>query len=102
MTKILVKFHWDYGRMGNVNGLFITTKEKLEDVYGRDVYFGEILGKHSEVYGELNEEDFTIVSEEQDKIEWLQNLMGSETISEYNPFDYLDDEEDEDLYGEEE
>ena len=28
MTKILVKFHWDYGRMGNVNGLFITKTVK--------------------------------------------------------------------------
>ena len=38
------------------------------------------------------------------EIHWLQKLMGSETISKYNPFDYLDDEEeeDDDLYGEEE
>lgn len=98
MTKILVKFHWDCGRMGDVNGLFITTKEELENVYGRNVYFGEILGKHSEVHGKLNKEDFTIVSEEKDKIEWLQELMNSDTISEYNPFDYLEDEELEDDY----
>ena len=90
MSKILVKFHWDCGRMGDVNGLFVTTEEELKNVYGKQVYFGEILGKHSEIYGALEEKDFTIVSKEEDKIEWLEKLMDSKTISEYNPFDYLE------------
>lgn len=44
MSKVLVRFHWDCGRMGDVEGIFVTTKEDLERNYGKRVYFGEILG----------------------------------------------------------
>ena len=47
----LWKFHWDCGRAGDVEGLFIATEEEVENLIGSEVYFGEILGKHSEVYG---------------------------------------------------
>jgi hypothetical protein len=53
MSKILVKFYWDCGRNGDVEGLFITTKKELKYAIGKQIYFGEILGKHSEVYGIL-------------------------------------------------
>ena len=92
MSKILVKFYWDYGRVGSVNGLFVSTKEKIENLYGKEIYFGEILGKHSEVYGDISENDFTIISEDQDKIDWLEEIMESKTISGYNPLDYYEED----------
>jgi hypothetical protein len=99
MNKVLARFYWDCGRNGDVEGLFITTKADLKKLYGKNVYFGEILGKHSEVHGEVNECDIDILTEDQDFLVKLEAILGT-TLSGYNPFDYFepdeDDEEDED------
>ncbi|ADQ53308.1 hypothetical protein 65p300 [Aeromonas phage 65] len=47
----LYRFYWDAGRGGSVEGLFVEDSEVVEKYIGSDVYFGEILGKHSEVEG---------------------------------------------------
>jgi hypothetical protein len=101
MSKVLVEFNWDYGRVGEIKGLFITTEKELKESYGRRVDLGEALGNNSEVCGDLEEKDFKILSKEKDKIEWLENLMNSKTISGYNPLncfkdfdeEYFDDED---------
>lgn len=90
-NKLLVSFHWDCGRMGDVEGLFITTQSALDREYGKNVYFGEILGKHSEVYGTLETKDIEVVSEDQDFIEKLEDLLGV-SISGYNPLEYISEE----------
>lgn len=95
MSKLLVKFHWDCRRMGDVNGLFVTTQDELDKTYGKQVYFGEILGKHSEIYGPLNSEDITVKSDDQTFIGKLVEVIGSTTISGYNPLSYLSEEEEE-------
>lgn len=87
--KVLVKFRWDYARCGDVEGLFITTQKELKASYGKYVYFGEILGKHSEVDGELNKSDFKIITQDQDFIEKLINLFDGETLMGCNPLDVL-------------
>ena len=95
--KVLAKFYWDCGRSGDINGIFIADKEAVEAAYGRHVYLGEVLGKHSEVYGDLVEGDITIVSEDPVVVEVLLNLFEDGTISGFNPLEYIEsDEEDED------
>lgn len=54
--KRLYKFYWDCGRQGDVEGLFFADEETVNKSIGSQVYFGEILGKHSEVYGTLEED----------------------------------------------
>lgn len=96
--KLLVKFRWDCGRQGDVDGLFIVEKDVLEKSYGKSVYFGEILGKHSEVQGTLDQGDITVKSDDQEFIAKVEELLGSD-LSGYNPFDYMQEgepEEDED------
>lgn len=90
----LYSFNWDMRRMGSVEGLFVSDEQTIKDNIGAEVYFGEILGKHSEVYGTLDEEDLKVVSEDQDKIEWLVGLLGY-SISGYNPLEYVQYEEEE-------
>ncbi len=97
MSKVLVKFQWDCGRMGSVGGLFVTTQEKLEAAYGEQVYLGEVLGKHSEVYGELEPKDITVKSHDQAFIDTLVEIIGSENISGYNPLDYIEETDEEDV-----
>lgn len=94
MSKVLASFHWDCGRMGDVEGLFVTTREELAAGYGKSVYFGEILGKHSEVYGFLEEKDITIESDDEEFIDKLVSLLG-EHISGYNPLDNIQEGQDE-------
>lgn len=101
--NILYKFCWDCGRQGIVEGLFIADSDVVAAAIGETVYFGEILGKHSEISGKLEEKDLTIVSTDADKLEWLEKIIGSEDISGYNPLNYLlEDPEDEDLEEEDE
>lgn len=93
--KALYQFYWDCGRMGGVEGLFIAEPSEVRKAIGKKVYFGEILGKHSDIYGTLNEEDFTLKSVEHDFVQKLEDLLGS-NLSGYNPLDYIRDDEDED------
>ena len=91
MNRVLVKFHWDCGRMGHLDGLFITTREALRTIIGTEIYFGEVLGKHSEIFGVLGEDDCDILCEDQEFIEKLRGYVGHNTLSGHNPFDYMDE-----------
>lgn len=93
---ILVKFNMYFGRMGGINGLFITTQNKLDKIYNKNIYFGEVLGKHSEVEGKVEASNFTTLTDEVDFIQKLERLVGSKTISGINPLHYDEVEEDED------
>ena len=97
----LYRFYWDAGRGGSVEGLFVEDSEVVEKHIGSDVYFGEILGKHSEVEGTLDREDLEIVTDDQEKIQWLISLMGY-SLSGYNPMSYIRNNDEDDEYEEEE
>lgn len=90
----LYSFHWDCGRSGDLDGLFVAEEDQIESAIGKRLYFGEVLGKHSEVEGILEASDLEEVSSEQDKITWLVDLLGT-SISGFNPLEYLTEEEDE-------
>ena len=95
--KAIYEFYWDCGRQGDVSGTFIANKEDVEKAIGSEVYFGEILGKHSEIHGTLDEDDLVIKSEDQDFIAKFETIMGVDYSSGHNPLNYIDDEaEDED------
>ena len=99
--KKLYSFYWDCGRMGDLQGLFIAEESEVQKILGKEVYFGEVLGKHSEVSGTVDDEDIEVKSEDQEKVEWLENLLGS-TVSGYNPLDYYEPSEDEEESEDEE
>lgn len=90
----LYSFYVDCGRMGSLDGLFIATKEEVDKAIGKEVYFGEVLGKHSDVQGTLEAHEITLVSSDQDKVEWLLGLLGT-CVSGFNPLEYIsqDDED---------
>jgi len=78
----LYSFYWDCGRQGEVEGLFKATEEEINRAIGQQVYFGEILGKHSEVYGTLDEGDITLVSDD-------SLIVSNSAESGYNPLNYV-------------
>lgn len=60
----LYRFRRDFGRMGHLEGVFVTTEEEIESSIGMEAYFGEVLGKHSEVWCELERSDFEVITED--------------------------------------
>ena len=85
----LYRFSWDCGRGGDVEGVFAAEESAINDAMGKQVYFGEILGKHSEVYGTLEADDLTALTDDQDFIAKFQAIVGKVG---YNPLDYINRE----------
>lgn len=78
----LWKFYWNCGRQGNVEGFFKATKEEIDSAIGMEVYFGEILGKHSEVFGMIEDDEITLESDD-------PLVVKNAVESGYNPLNYL-------------
>lgn len=89
--KVIYEFNWDCGRMGALDGIFIAEKADIEALIGNEIYFGEALGKHSDIYGTLDATDLTIKTDDQEFIAKFETIMGTGTISGFNPLDYYDD-----------
>ena len=99
--KVLAQFFWDCGRNGKIDGLFIADKSEIQSAVGKNIYLGEVLGKHSEIYGEIDEGDITVISEDSTVVEVLLRLFEDGTISGFNPLEYIEDT-DEDYTDEDE
>ncbi len=91
--KKLYSFYWDCGRMGDLEGIFTAEEEEVEKNIGKEVCFGEVLGKHSEIYGSLDEEDLTVLSDDQEFISKLEEVLGEGPVSGYNPIASIREEE---------
>lgn len=91
----LIKFTWDCGRGGDISGLFIWDEEDYNKILGKRIYFGEILGKHSEISGTIEEADLTIISEDQDLINKLLINFPNYNLCGYNPLDYYEEDNEE-------
>jgi hypothetical protein len=89
--KVMWKFHWDCRRMGTVRGVFVATEAQVKAALGKRVYFGEILGKHSEVFGTLEEKDLARVTDDQAFIAKAEEY--GIASNGYNPLEYLSEEE---------
>jgi hypothetical protein len=87
----LYKFQANYGRYGTLEGVFVEDEERVARAIGKNVYFGEVLGKHSEVDLDLQEYHFKVMTEDQTFIHQFEKLA---LATGYNPFDYMEDEED--------
>ncbi|MCY8532675.1 hypothetical protein MOD13_04760 [Bacillus vallismortis] len=86
--KNLYRFFWDCGRSGYLEGLFAATEENVNSAIGEDIYFGEVLGKHSEVYGVLEEGDIEKLYILPEAVEEVSQFLGS-NWSGFNPLDYV-------------
>lgn len=92
--KAVFKFNADLGRQGTLEGLFIANKKHVDWLVssGLDVYFGEVLGKHSEIYGTIDTHMITMISDDEDIVKVLED---NDIAVGINPLDYglLDTEE---------
>lgn len=70
----IYRFHWDCGRGGALSGLFIATAEEVASAIGKTAYFGEVLGKHSDVRGKIEEGEIVLISDAEADIEVFERL----------------------------
>ena len=86
MSKLgIYKFNSDRGRHGNISGVFIEEAHYVEYLLKSNiqVYFGEVLGKHSNIYGPIYEGEITLSSDDPGAVKVVQELDLSSGI---NPF----------------
>ncbi len=85
--EAVYKFHADMGRSGELEGVFVAKKSHVKILIDSEmeIYFGEVLGKHSEVYGKIEKKELKMVSDSEEVINVIRN---HELSSGYNPFDY--------------
>ena len=87
-------YYWKFydGREGRLEGLFLATEEEMRKSYGRNVTLGEVLGKHSEVYGDFLEADVSLRSNDPNLIQMLIStvtMVEENTFCGYNPLHYI-------------
>lgn len=88
----LYEYRFNCGRMGTLEGIFVTTDNVLATANGQQAYFGEALGKHSEIVDEDFMSHLKLKSDDQDFLDKLVEVFGTYSISGYNPLEYLDGE----------
>lgn len=103
MTKAVYKLNINCGRQGTLEGLFIAKKAHVEELINSKigVYFGEVLGKHSEIFGSISAEELKMISDAPEIIKLIEEYK---LENGYNPFHYTAtdvDEGEEDLTVEE-
>ncbi len=89
--KKLYKFKWDC-RYAFLGGLFVSTQEQIDAAMGKSIWLGGKAGKHSEIYGDLEEGDLTVMSEDQKFIEEFERTVGEHG---FNPLKYISEQEQE-------
>jgi len=87
MQKIF-RYYEDFGRMGDLEGIFVATEEEISNA-PETVYFGEVLGKHSDVYSDEWKKHITVLTDDQEFI--ARALFYGLCGTGYNPLEYFDD-----------
>ena len=88
--RCIYRFHQFFGRMGDLYGVFLARPEDVAAAMGRRAYFGEVLGKHSEVWCDIDAENVTMVSDSPEAVRVVAELG---LTSGYNPLSYCNAED---------
>ena len=88
-AKAVYKFSWDCGRQGTLEGVFVEKKSNMKKVVGQHVYFGEVLGKHSEIQGVVEDSDIVLVSDDPAVVQIFED---NDISIGYNPYEYFKDQ----------
>ena len=86
--KKLYRFEAYFGRMGSLRGQFVADDEKdVAPAIGKPAYFGEVLGKHSEIeIDRLEEKHFKVLT---DDAAFLSKFVEYGCASGFNPLAYI-------------
>lgn len=86
--KAVYRFSKYFRRSGTLSGVFISTKEQVRRLIDTNitVYFGEVLGKHSDIFSEINQEDILLISDDPEIVSMLEKHP--DIIQGINPLTY--------------
>lgn len=90
MNEVLCQFFEDCGRAGCLEGIFIATEDQVKEAYGKNAYFDDVLGKHSEYLVTLTEENLTIKSGDKILINNLKFIFNGNNLCGLNPLENLE------------
>lgn len=85
-TRAVWQFQYDAGNMGILSGIFVATTGAVQETEGKTAYFGEVLGKHSDIAVRLKYSYFTKLS---DDITFVKQFSEFGCSTGYNPLEYL-------------
>lgn len=96
MSKNIYNFFVDFGRMGEIEGVFLAESKQVAEmlIEAPELYFGEVLGKHSDISVDIKAEHINLLSDDQTAVEVLEKIFG-DTISGFNPMDQWEEQRDE-------
>jgi hypothetical protein len=83
----LYRFSVDFGRMGDLSGIFVSDDKEVANLIGKTVYFGEVLGKHSDISLKIESTHFVMLTDDQSFITKFEQLN---CTSGTNPFNYIE------------
>ena len=91
MTMGVYKFYNEFGRQGDLEGVFIADSADVADAVGKTAYFGEVLGKHSDVSCKLEASMMKLVTETPEVVDVIYKY---DLTSGFDPLAYIrrDDE----------
>ena len=91
--KAIYKFTLDAGRLGYLHGIFCEETGTVAEVIerGGELYFGEVLGKHSDIACDVDADCFDFVTDDQSAVEAFERYGLAHG---YNPLRYIRDDED--------
>ncbi len=78
MSKHICRYRMYVHRSSDIEGVFIMSDDELklvEEINGYNVRYGEVAGKHSEVYYELYRKDIEIISSDKSDIAVFERLF---------------------------
>lgn len=100
--KKIYKFYVDCGRMGSLESVFVADDSEIDMIMGKTIYFGEVLGKHSDINITITSDCIELLTDDKTFVDKFVEIMGDGTISGHNPVEYYHEgmfdhsEEDED------
>lgn len=97
MSRAIYKLNIDCHRQGSLEGVFIAEKEQIEYLVNNkiEIYFGEVLGKHSQVIVTIDENEIIEVT---DNEEFIKLFEQHDLSSGFSPFGYHTSMNDADLF----
>jgi hypothetical protein len=87
--KAIYKLKFDCGRCGSLDGIFTAEISEMNRLIqsGAEVYFGEVLGKHSEITGPIEQSNITLVTNDPEVVAVFEK---HKMATGHNPFDYIE------------
>lgn len=83
----MYRYNQDYGRMGDLSGVFLADGEDLAWFMGAEVWADDILGKHSEVKVSFNLNTVSLIDVSEQTVAELHRVLGK-NISGTTPYDF--------------